>query len=613
MHIFFSSRVYHMPPLHIDHRALQSLTLVHHTTRTHTIHINTRCTYEALLHYHQTRHESSYLMNAVHYKGTPLAYTHNNTLDGLCGDRVTLTYLPSSIMLRAMVRGGALYSALAMTACLLSIVPTIRIQKKTLRRKLYNTLELVTAVILLYGAYITPFKRLVSKHTDYAPFSCYPSRSTTCGKWMCAQQYDAGHKRFVMVVLAPLRLPTTLRERSLHWCALRLTSLPATHRQLHTNEYHPHHIEACVVQASSSSLAQQVKRWTSLTNHRVWAGMFDTAMSVDAYNTANTLPLCHNRYVSVYRDAFFLPIYTFARTLEKDTLNRGIPYCALRSTRLFTSHDYASAHSVTLGDAPLAQCLTDKYVHCSELHRDHVEHRLYFPLKDEVLKDNALLTFADEYYPNAVKCMDTRQGKSLCLVVHTRSNRINHTRHKTVQLYHPFEVSVFVAVMAHTQTPHSLYHTLRINHSANPSDVYSAPMAVSEWNRVYYDVCQAYEAHQKPIRSSAPSANSHNTDSCGSNDQPPRVRSQAELNAIKGYYISRKANRPRANSTSDGQRLLSSHDSSASTAQQWLNELERPPRNAFDTRKRPRTKRAPPRTPPKKTHGMKKDIVNLYI
>lgn len=242
-----------MPPLHIDHDALHSLTLVHHSTRTHPIHINTHCTYEALLHYHQTHCQSTYLMNAIHYAGTPLAYTHNNTIDGLCGDRVTLAYLPSSKMLRAMVKGGALYSAWAMTACLLSIVPKMRFQKKTVRHKLYNTLrDLVAVVILLYGAYIIPFKRLISKYTGYAPFSCYPSRSRVCGKWMCAQQYDAGHKRFVMVVLAPLCLPNTASQQPLHWCALRLTSTTATHRQLHTKEYHPHHIESCVVQSTHS-------------------------------------------------------------------------------------------------------------------------------------------------------------------------------------------------------------------------------------------------------------------------------------------------------------------------------------------------------------------------
>ena len=559
-----------MPPLHIDHRALQSLTLVHHTTRTHPIHINTRCTYEALLHYHPTRRESSYLMNAVHYKGTPLAYTHNNTLDGLCGDRVTLTYLPSSNMLRAMVKGGALYSALAMTACLLSIVPTIRIQKKTLRRKLYNTLELVTAVILLYGAYITPFKRLVSKHTDYAPFSCYPSRSTTCGKWMCAQQYDAGHKRFVMVVLAPLCLPNTHREHPLHWCALRLTSLPATHRQLHTKEYHPHHIEACVVQSSASSLAQQVKRWTTLTSHRVWEEMFDTAVSVDAYNTntANT-PLCHNSYVTVYRDALFLPIHTFARTLEKDTLNRGTPYCALRSTHVFTTHDYASAHSVTVGGTPLAECLTDKYVHCSSLHQNGVEHHLYFPLKAEVYKNNnALLTFAEEHYADSVKCMDTRQGKSLCLVLHIQSNRINHRRHKTVQLYHPFEVGVFVAVMTRTQTPHTLYHKLQTLFPEKPLDAsldfYSAPMTMVEWNRLHNEINEAFEAYLHRSSSSNshlshPSAlptedDQNNRPSPPHSSHPPhppsrRSRSQAELNAIKGYYIRRRRTRNQQLST----------------------------------------------------------------
>lgn len=287
-------------------------------------------------------------------------------------------------------------------------------------------------------------------------------------------------------------------------------------------------------------------------------------------------------------------------------MNRGQHYCALRSTRVFTTHDYASAHSVTVGGAPLAQCLTDKYVHCSSLHRNSVEHHLYFPLKAEVLKNDALLTFANAHHPDVVKCMDTRQGKSLCVVLHTQSNRINHIRHKTVQLYHPFEIGVFVAVMTRAQTTHSLYHTLHTRPLTAPSDAslgfHSAPMAVSEWNGLYNDVCQAYEAHQNPTHSSAPQPSANSRNSRGQSDegydQPPRVRSQAELNAIKGYYICHRAPKPGANSsTSDDQRHQStSNDLSSSTARQWLNELDRPPRKASNTRKKPRTTRASPLT-----------------
>ena len=89
-----------------------------------------------------------------------------------------------------------------------------------------------------------------------------------------------------MVVLAPLNGVDT-------WCALRLISHKATHKQIHhTLEYRPNTVETCVVKATRKVLSRQMRGWPHLNVVPVWQDMFAfpstetglSAITVPTYN-----------------------------------------------------------------------------------------------------------------------------------------------------------------------------------------------------------------------------------------------------------------------------------------------------------------------------------------
>jgi hypothetical protein len=536
-----------MPTLTIDVQSIRAITFVHRaTSTTHPVHINTNCNYPEILSYHRTRKENNYLMNCILYRGAPLAYTVNNTMDGFFGQRVELTYLPSTAMLRMLIKAGTVYGAFIAVISFLAIVSTatdLRLKEGTLRSKIHNTIELLAMVCVLYKAYTTPFKRILSTYKDYAPFSAYQARSQSNGKWMCAQQFEPSSGRFILVVLAPLDGVDT-------WCALRLTSHKATHKQIHhTHEYRPHTVETCVVKATRMVLRRRMREWPHLNATPTWHDMFafpskTTGLSTIAISTYNQQhhTLMHQRFVSVGLDGLVLPFHTFSSQREKNSLQKRSYYCALLSTKQLPD---AVVQNVSVAYHRLRDSMQSAYVHCSELQRSVVKHMFYVPLMVSMdndtdffkRMDNCVWYSQDHVYQSLPqmksvrhKHRKTKTKKSpekrkmvLWLVIATSSNRINHSYHNTVQMFQMYDVNVYIAEVSNAISTHDVYHMLNNTaHLHNGMQYFSNQhkcTLMQQWNTQHLSKYKKYMQRA-----------THTT----------RKRSSSELRQIARYYIRQK-------------------------------------------------------------------------
>ena len=578
-----------MSSLTIDQHSIRSITLVHQpSSTTHPVHINTCCSYTDLLSYHRTRKEANYLMNSILYKGAPLAYTVNNATDGFFGQRAELTYLPSVPMLRKLVKVGAVYGAYVSLVGFLAVVSTatdLRLKKGTLRSKVHNTLELMTIVFLMYKAYTTPVKQLLSKYKDFVPFSTYAIRSKKCGKWMCAQQFEPSSRTFVMVVLAPLDAVDT-------WCALRLTSLKASQLQIkHTHEYRPHLVEVCVVKSKRVSLSRQMQCWPHLNAAHNWHDMFAfpspipglSTIALSSFNQQQNKSM-HQQFVSKSLEGLVLPFHTFSSDREKNTLQQHSYYCALLSTKQLPD---SVVENVCVAYHCLRDCVQSTYVHCSELRRNVVEHALYVPLTVSFDDYKDMFVRADsgvwhppthsrraqlQKHPTLKNKQNnrTKKGKTpvqrktvLWLVFTTNSNRINHKYHNTVQMFQIYDCQLHVAELSNSVTTHSIYHLLnRAHHLHNGMQSFSDQhrcVPMQQWNGRYHMEYTKYLANSRAheddencnaddpasVHTPQPSTTSLVLHRRKRSNRPrphrSRKRSPSELRQIARYYIGKKA------------------------------------------------------------------------
>ena len=572
-----------MSKLHIDTSSLQKLTFVAHPSvhtskrGAPTIHKNMGCTIESLVSYHQTMNQSTYLMNCIHFEGAPFAYTHNNKVDGFFGKQSMLTYLPSQPMLRKLTKSVGVagsVGALAMTATFIGMLSKLApsfiedlterlYEEGTLRRKVLHTIQLVTMVAIVYAVYMQPFKRLFSHTKDMMPFSSYPLRSQTHGKWKCVQQYDRNSQCYIMV----FAIPIPCEQKETEWCAIRLVSSPTTTLQREfTHEFKPATVDTCVVNASLRKMGNILNtsiQWYGSAWASLWSMHNDVStMTIPEYNNLHSKDV-HQSIFSIHDDNLFLPFLNFTSDEEKRALHqRGMYHALLPTTKLPT----LLQHSITTRYKIARKSLVGEYIHLSSLHTTMVHHLFVIPLYISKVFDTSMkeafekmLVHADtlDTMKNHVKNVDIRKCHMLCLFISTNSNRIDHTRDKSAQLYHMYETHMDVCMLSQAATFTQLYKELQsssigatpYNFSPSSSFVRKHDLQLvfyKQFNTSYHHLYKIYKAHlqdeQKELEHTNELDNAHDI-----MQKHERVRSQAELNQIIRYYKQKHAHAKKMN------------------------------------------------------------------
>ena len=577
-----------MPKLRIDTSSLQKLTFVAHPDAHKSkrpiplIHKNMSCTIESLMSYHQTMNQSTYLMNCIHYEGAPFAFTHNNKVDGFFGKQSMLTYLPSRPMLRKITKGvgvssalGALTMAASFIGMLSKLAPsfvenlTERLYEEgTLRRKVLHTIQLVMMVAIGYAIYTQPFKRLFSQTKDMMPFSSYPLRSHTHGKWKCIQQYDQNSQCYIMVFVIPL----PCEQKETEWCAIRLVSSPTTtYQREFTHEFKPATVDTCVVQASLrkiGSILHTSSQWYGSTWSSLWTMHGDVnTMTISEYNKAHSKDV-HQSLLAIHEDNLFLPFLEFTSDDEKRALNqKGNYHAMLHASKL----PKLIQQSITARYNIISKSLVGEYIHLSSLHTTMVHHLFVVPLYLSKVFDSST---KDEYVKMLEHHMNQKENQSaetqrhvhnidirkrllMCLFISTNSNRIDHTQDKSVQMYHMYETHMDVCLLPQTLTltqlnkelqqytiggtPFTFSPTSPLVHKHNLHLVF-----YQQFNTSYYHLYKLYTSFlrkQKDDRQAVIDLDkAHDT-----MQKHERVRSQAELNQIIRYYKQKHANAKKLN------------------------------------------------------------------
>lgn len=458
------------------------------------VHRQLKCSLTDILSLHtsDTLKMYDYLTNSIHLDGVPLVFTCKNDVSGLFGKQTTLTYVPSSSMVRMIAGAGV---ALGTVSAVATMIQALATQKQTitstakhkspkykLSHKQSKSSWIVSAFQSLVGLgafaslVVYPFRAMLRKFNGRVPFSNYPDVSKKNGMWMVAQQYDPFEEKVVMIFVVPLPSMTHTTSSdvspdvSCDWCVVRITSgkIHLTQKWL-SFTFVPQHVDTRVIQSTRSNVVKHVKQWTRLLDHweTLWTLSSDLKMmSVREYNQAHE----NEKYASVWSvqsNNLILPIHSLYEDESRVVNRRPYTYCQTHSVnklpRVFMDN---VVHFWT----PLSQLSGTSYIHKSQLHTRSIHHVFAFPLDPikmhtiqqhetlfieqvkEVVSHTAHQRISDQL-------QNTTNESTKYILLYVSSNRINNID-GTVQLFQPYACEVYTCVVPNTVSIHALQNEL---------------------------------------------------------------------------------------------------------------------------------------------------------
>lgn len=456
--------------MHLSASLLPSLNVLT-TTR---VHCRIHCSLNEILASHTTHTETDYVTNAIHFKGAPLVYTCNNTMDGLFGKRAYLTYVPSSPMLKMLAGTGVAMGAMSAVSSMLRVFANANTASSHRRHhrpssntmKPLSTMRAMAAVGVGVGAGASlvayPFARYLSKYTDYVPFSNYSEVSDQYGKWTIAQQYDSVTQRVYTIIIVPLpsgkTTSTTLSKTLIDCCALRIISKQTSWSQrIHKIDYVADKIDSGVIRGTLYDIHDQVSGWERCFNDwkSMWVHTNITYTEIAKYNKTHLTEVYAN-VVSFKLQNIALPIQTF-RPDERAALNNSDTFSFCKIQSVATDLPQVVKENILYYWRPVHTLCESQYIHRAQLLPRSVHHLFVLPLKQskiQSLHEDAKVfieqmkeTSRTTTHRRVLDQLEVRDGFIKYILVYVSSNRINSHIGCTAQMYHPYACDMYTCVL----------------------------------------------------------------------------------------------------------------------------------------------------------------------